>query len=126
MSARPRAILIEDDEDIRALLCELLDDCDVDAIPTTHHAPPELASVALVVTDLPPRSDGYSSDASATWVRALVARYGAPVLVVTGATEAASDEALASAATAVLAKPFDVDDVTDHVRRLVGSRSAPR
>ena len=71
----------------------------------------------LVLSDLLPLS-GYRSEPARQWVRALRARFAAPIVVIT-AHAAALGEPDRLGADAVLGKPFDIDTLSATVRLLL-------
>ena len=72
---------------------------------------------ALVITDLASR-DGYCSQEAVRDVRALRVRTAAPILVLTAHGAARSDADLAREVSAVMTKPFEMDELLAMVERL--------
>ena len=72
---------------------------------------------ALAITDLTSRS-GYDSMSAIRQVREVRLRTGAPVLVLTAHREAQRDGVLAAEASAVMTKPFQLDELLATVQRL--------
>ena len=110
-------LVVEDDlavgETIRAILEESYR---VDVVTATGTLPLG-AEAALVITDLMSRS-GYDSAAAIRQVREIRLKTSAPVLVLTAHGAAKSDVELAGEATAVMTKPFEIDELLATVDRL--------
>ena len=124
--APPRLLVLDDDEGVRALLRSILED--EGYLVTDAPIPPsidELQTMApdLVVLDLRFRSGG---DGLA-FIAALRGEPGVahlPVVVCSAAIDRLRDEAAAIAGlgAAVVAKPFDLDDLVVAVRSGLGRR----
>ena len=113
--------MIARDTDERELLIQLLDDIGLTGVVETV-IPSGVPDPAIVLTDLGPRYDAATGRAA---VRRLRERWpGVPVILLT-AHRAAADEADQLGADALILKPFDVDDVTNAVARLI-ARSGTR
>ncbi|HEY6959502.1 MAG TPA: response regulator [Candidatus Limnocylindria bacterium] len=118
-------LVLEDDDDIRTVLADLLREAGFAAVQADHNGHlPELRGVGLVLTDLPKTADGYSSGCARDWVAAVRDRYLAPVIVITAHSEAARDDMLSTIAATVITKPFDLDDLVAHIRTLGGSSTS--
>jgi CheY-like chemotaxis protein len=110
-----KAVVISGDADQRDLLVELLDEIGVESVVETV-IPSGVEDPAVVLTDLGARYDPTSGRAA---VRRLRARWpDAPVILLTS-HRAATDEPDQLGADALILKPFDVDDLTDAVLRLI-------
>ncbi len=111
-------LVVEDDRSLAEMIREILEDSlyavtlvgGLDAIPAESRP-------SLVITDLMTRS-GYNSASAIRQVRDLRQRTGSPVLVLTAHGEARADGGLLREATAVLTKPFDVNELLEAVTRL--------
>ena len=114
MGAR-RVLLIEDDPETNRLFGEVLTEDGFSVTTCAHDGLPEPDGIALVVTDLDNGSRRYSSQLARDWIRLLRVRYSAPVLVITGHSEAAFDETLRSEATDVMSKPIDLADLNARI-----------
>lgn len=113
-------LVLEDDGDIRAVLADLLRDAGFVAMEAEHNGHlPEASGVGLVLTDLPKTLQGYSPHEARKWVAAARERYRAPVIVVTAHGEASTDEQLTAMAAAIIAKPFELDDLLQRVTEVV-------
>ena len=108
-------LIVEDDEDVRDVVSQIVAEAGFATVSAEHDALPEISDVALVVADLPPVARGYSPADAATWVMVLRARYGAPVVVLTAHAAAAADTALLGICT-VVRKPFEIDALVSLVR----------
>lgn len=117
------ALVIEDDADSRVLFVEMLTDCGMESVAVAHHELPGAREFTVVVTDLPRPRARYSSAAAVAWVNQLAWAYRAPVVVVTGNTEAAHDTRLREVAAHVIQKPLDMDEFID---RVTAAAAAPR
>ena len=122
MAVRDIVLVLEDDDDIRDVLADVLRDVGFAAVRADHNGHlPEVPGVRLVLTDLPAAKDGYSAGEAHDWVAAVRDRYLAPVVVITAHGEAERDDGLAAIAATVITKPFDIDDLVQRVRALAGS-----
>lgn len=115
---RPRALVMDDDEDLRELLALRLEEMDFDVV-TASGGREALAHCsegrfALVITDLlMPGGDGLSFIEDFRRIDA-----GAPVFIMTGYEAlGASEEALEKGASGCLPKPFQASDLERCVRR---------
>ena len=116
-----KAVVIARDADERELFVQLLDEMGLEAVVETV-IPSGTLDPAVVLTDLGPRYDPARGRAA---VRRLHERWPhAPVIVLT-AHRAAAEELDQLGADALILKPFDVEDLTDAVRRLI-ARSRTR
>lgn len=114
-------MVIAHDPDERELLVELLDEIDLEAVVETV-IPCGVTDPSVVLTDLGPRYDPTKGRAA---VRRLRERWPhVPVILLTS-HRAATEETDELGADALIQKPFDVDDLTDAVRRLI-ARSETR
>jgi two-component system response regulator CpxR len=112
-------LILDDDRVMVELLRTVIEDAghrviaaaDLDQVPLDARAD-------LVVSDLMPLT-AYRPQPARQWVQALRARFAAPVVVVT-AHAAALDEPDRLGADAVVGKPFDIDDLSETVRLLLG------
>ena len=112
-------LVLEDDDDIRSVLADVLREAGFAAVEADHNGLlPEVPGVGLVLTDLPKTEQGYSSVGARDWVAAVHDRYLAPVVVITAHGEAERDDALSGIAATVITKPFDLDDLIAHLRSL--------
>lgn len=110
-----RVLLIEDDDDSRALFREVLADFGIAACCAVPNELPEQDHFEAVLTDLPQPRAPYSSATAREWVTGLRTRYRAPVLVLTGHSEAQTDPHIAALAQ-VLVKPIDIDVLVERLR----------
>lgn len=112
-------VVIDDEPAIAQLIAEILTGDGHD--PSVFHSldgVPDGHSAALVISDLLPLTD-FSADRARVWVRALGARFpGAAIVLCTAHLEALRQPDGLGAA-AIIAKPFDVDHLSETVRRLV-------
>jgi len=115
----PRVLVIEDDPDTATLFVGVLREDGIAADACSASALPANDGYSAVMTDLVFRHVAYSSEAAVAWVNELRARYGAPVIVVTGQPDARRDDELAAHAIDVIEKPLDVDDLVYRVRRVL-------
>ena len=111
-----RALVIEDDPASRDLFRDVLADAQIDSVCVDHDALPAPDGFTVVVSDLPTLNGHYSTAEARAWVTDLRQRYGAPVIIVTGRSEATYDGALARDVWSVVAKPLDIDDLVARVR----------
>ena len=118
-------LVLEDDDDIRAVLGDLLREAGFDAVQADHNGHlPEVPGVGLVLTDLPKATEGYSAGEARDWVAAIRDRYLAPVIVITAHGAAAQDETLTNLAARVITKPFELDELVGRVTELARSVSS--
>jgi len=103
------------DADERDLLIELLDEIGLEAVVETV-IPSGVADPAIVLTDLGARYDPTKGRAS---VRRLRGRWPNAAVLLLTSHRAAGEESDQLGADALILKPFDVDDLTDAVRRLI-------
>jgi DNA-binding response OmpR family regulator len=115
-----RVLVIEDDEDSRALFKEILTESGIEATCADHDALPDPDGFTVVVSDLPRTRTRYSSSCACDWVEALARRYLVPVIVMTGRSEAVHDDRLRRAAAFVMPKPIDVSEFIAIVRKADG------
>ena len=116
-----KAVVIARDVDEREVLVELLGEIGLEAVVETV-IPSAVSHPSVVLTDLGPRYDPTKARAA---VRRLRERWpDAPVIVLTS-HRAAAGEPDQLGADALVQKPFDVDDLTNAVRRLI-ARSETR
>jgi DNA-binding response OmpR family regulator len=111
-------LVVEDDRSIADTLRAMLEESYAVTVYEAPSAVPEPAGAHLVITDLL-GGNGYDSRAAIDLVQELRARTGAPVLVLTAHSAAKTDDRLAEVATAVLAKPFQMDELLALVDRLI-------
>lgn len=116
-----KAVVIARDADERELFVELLGEIGLETVVETVISS-GVVDPAIVLTDLGVRYDPAKGRAA---VQRLHERWpGAPVILLT-AHRAAAEESDQLGADALILKPFDVDDLTDAVRRLI-ARSETR
>ena len=116
-----RALLIEDDVDIRSLLVEVLDDAEIDVVSAEPSALPASSRFSVIVTDLPHR-DGYSPVEARAWIESLSTRFAAPIVIITARQEARADEYLRRA-TVMLQKPIDIEELVATIRAAANDRA---
>lgn len=109
--------VVEDDRSIAETLRMMLEESYAVTVCETPGAIPAGPRPALVITDLLGRG-GYDSAAAIRTVREARLRTGAPVLVLTAHGAARADGELARVASAVLGKPFQMDELLELVDRL--------
>lgn len=120
-----RVLVVEDDPDSRQLFGDILRDADLEPVCVDHGALPEADGFSVIVSDLPDQRAGYSSAQVSAWARDLQTRYRAPLIVLTGRSEAMRDDALRGASAHVLTKPIDIDELVTRVRT-ADRRKTPR
>ena len=122
---RDIVLVLEDDDDIRSVLSDVLRDAGFSTVSAGHDGSlPQLGGVGLVLTDLPKTLQGYSSGAARDWVASLRDRYLAPVVVITAHGEAAADDGLSALSAAIVMKPFELDQLVAQVNSLAASVSS--
>lgn len=121
VKSHARVLVIEDDADSRALFAEILAESGIEAVPVDHDALPEPDGFTVVISDLPCSRTRYSTEWATNWVELLTRRYLAPVIVLTGHTEAMRDARLRRAASYIIAKPIDVSAFVEVVRKADGA-----
>jgi DNA-binding response OmpR family regulator len=116
-----KAVIIVRDADERDLLVEVLDEVNLEAIAETV-IPSGVIDPSVVLTDLGPRYDPTKARAA---VRRLRERWPqAPIILLTS-HRAAADEPDQLGADALVQKPFDLEDLTNAVRRLTSRSGIP-
>jgi DNA-binding response OmpR family regulator len=114
-------MVIARDVDLRELLVELLDEIGLAAVVEVV-IPSGVTDPLVVLTDLGPRYDPVKARAA---VGRLRERWpNAPVIVLTSHA-AATNESDQLGADALIQKPFDIDDLTTAVRRLIARSETP-
>jgi len=128
MSGDEQVLVVDDDEDIREVLREVLTTQGytvevgkdgqeaLDKLEGSTRAPVILLDIMM------PNMDG---DAFLTELRRRPALASAPVVIISGST-GARELARKHAVTADLGKPFELDDLLDLVRRLVHAQDLAR
>lgn len=119
MCGPSRVLVIEDDPDTATLFVSVLGEEGIVADGAAAADLPARDGYSAVLTDLAFGHAGYSSEAAVEWVETLRARYGAPVIVVTGQPDARRDDELAAHASDVIEKPLDIEDLVYRVRRVL-------
>lgn len=116
-------LVIEDDPDTIRLFREILADCGFQAEGVAHDRLPAPNGYGLVITDLDMRGGRYSSGDARAWVRMVGNKYGVPVVVITGHSEAILDREMRVDAADIIAKPLDVDDLQRRVAAAFTTRT---
>jgi len=111
-----RVLLVEDDPDTIRMYREVLSETGLEADGCEPDRLPEASGFGLVITDLGLGGQPYSGSGAKAWVRMLGERYGVPVLVVTGRSEAVGDDGVIDVAADVIVKPLDIEDLKRRVR----------
>ncbi len=110
--------VVEDDSAVGATIRAILEESTYQVRLFTEPAElPDGSTPALVITDLASRA-GYCSRHAVMDVRALRVRTAAPILVLTAHGAARRDADLAREASAVMTKPFEMDELLAMVERL--------
>lgn len=109
-------LLVEDDVDTIRMYREVLSETGFDSDGCEPEHLPAANGYGLVITDLGLGGQPYSGTGAKEWVRMLGERYGAPVVVVTGHSEAVGPDGVIGVAADVLVKPLDVEDLQRRVR----------
>lgn len=120
-----KAVVIVRDADVRDLLIELLAEIDLEAVVETV-VPSGVLDPLVVLTDLGPRYDPRKARAA---VRRLHERWPHTPVVLLTSHRAATEESDQLGADALILKPFDMDDLTGAVRRVIvrsGTREPAR
>jgi DNA-binding NarL/FixJ family response regulator len=115
------AVVIARDVDERELLVELLDDIGLEAVVETV-IPSGVTEPSVVLTDLGARYDPTKARAAVSRLRE---RWPHAAVILLTSHRAATDETDRLGADALIQKPFDVDDLTDAVRRLIVRSERP-
>jgi DNA-binding NtrC family response regulator len=118
-----KILLIEDDPDTIRLFGEILAESGLEADGVAHDRLPEANGYGLVITDLDMRGKRYSSSDARGWVRMVADRYGVPVVVITGHSEAMLDDAMRAEVADIIEKPLDVDDLQRRVLAALSIRT---
>lgn len=117
---RPRVVVLEDDRDVAQLVREVLDDSGFDTMTADHNTPAEMVArhrPRLLLMDLLlGERDG--RDVLDALRRAGLAQV--PLVLMSGRQEL-EREMRALGAVAVLAKPFDIDELIGTCRGAVGA-----
>jgi DNA-binding response OmpR family regulator len=115
-----RLLILENDPEIGDLLRLIFEDAGFAVALIRDAEPLPVSTVAdLVISDLA-LLRGYDSEEAVRRVRALRSVTSGPVLVLTAHNAAATDGELAKEATAVMAKPFELDALLASVANLTG------
>jgi CheY-like chemotaxis protein len=123
--ATKRLLVLENDPEIADLLRLILEEAgfavgvvrDGEPLPVSTEADLVISDLALL--------RGYDSEEAVRRVRALRSATAGPVLVLTAHQAAASDDELAKEATAVMAKPFDLEALLASVATITGFHADP-
>jgi DNA-binding response OmpR family regulator len=115
-----RLLILENDPDTGDLLRAVFEEAGFSVAVIRDAEPLPVSTVAdLVISDLA-LLRGYNSEEAVRRVRGLRSATTGPVLVLTAHHAAASDGELAKEATAVMAKPFDLEALVASVANLTG------
>ena len=121
MSKRPLVLVVEDDEEMNELECELLQIHGMDTVSAFNgaealEATDRHCADAVLLDIMLPEMDGYEC---CRHLRENTDRH-LPIILVTALDSTRSrEEGLAAGADAYFTKPFDPQEVIDAVRRLV-------
>ena len=121
MSKRPLVLVVEDDEEMNELECELLQIHGMDTVSAFNgteaiEASNRCTADAVLLDIMLPEMDGYEC---CRHLRENMDRH-LPIILVTALDSMRSrEEGLAAGADAYFTKPFDPQEVVDAVRRLV-------
>ena len=112
-------LVLDDDQVILDLLETVLAEAGYETLVYPGlSAIPEDTSADLVITDLVPLK-AYRRESALEWVSSLRARFAAPLVVVTAHADAVAEPDLLGA-NAIIAKPFDVDELLAKLNELLG------
>jgi DNA-binding response OmpR family regulator len=112
-------MVLDDDQVVLDLLRTVLTDAGhTTLVASRFDAIPAGATADLVIIDLVPVK-AYRRDAAVEWVSSLRSRFrGSPLFVVTAHAEAVAEPDMIGA-DAILAKPFDVDELLSKINELL-------
>ena len=110
-----KAVVIVRDADVQALIVELLSEIDLEAVVELV-IPSGVDDPVVVVTDLGPRYDPAKARAA---VQRLHERWPDTPVVLLTSHRAAVEEPDQLGVEALILKPFDMDDLTSAVTRLI-------
>jgi DNA-binding response OmpR family regulator len=123
--AMKRLLVLENDPEIGELLRYIFEEAGFSVAVIRDAEPLPIGTAAdLVISDLA-LFRGYDSEEAVRQVRALRSATAGPVLVLTAHHAAASDGELAREATAVMARPFDLEALLASVATLTGFHMDP-
>lgn len=111
-----RVLILEDDEDVRAVLVESLGD-EGHEVTASDFGPLPDGAFGVVVTDVP--SWPYRSEESRRWIRDLRDRYRGARIILCTAQRAVHRESDRLGADVIVDKPFDLADLFARVAYLV-------